>query len=326
MHRNRPVPAMLPAGCLARMRGLYAGLRPSERRIADYILAHPGRAVHMSITALAAEARTSESTIVKFAQRLGYDGYQQLRIALAAEAGASGEPARLPVYGEIESGDSLDTIRKKLLDHDVRALVETMDLLDERTWEKAAEAIAGAPRLHFYGVGASGFVALDAQHKFARLGLNAWAYIDPHLQSAFAALLGPKDVAVGISHSGGTLDTLHALQAAAQAGATTIAITHAMDSPMAAMADMVFFTGGHECPFRSGAIVSRMAQLAIIDALFIAVTIRLGPKAADMLLRSREAVADKHLPSGRERRSGSAAEGSGRAGQAEQELRAQKQT
>ncbi|WP_324668594.1 MurR/RpiR family transcriptional regulator [Geochorda subterranea] len=313
MRRQPTAPAdQLPEACLARMRGLYARLRPSERRVADYILSRPAEAVHLSITALAEQTRTSESTVVKFAQRLGYEGYQQMRIALAVESGAREPATSLPVYGEIEAGDDLPTIRQKLLAHYQQALQETLALFDERVWARAVDVIVQARRLHFYGVGASGFVALDAQHKFARIGLDAWAYLDPHLQSTFAALLGPRDVAVAISHSGGTIDTLHAMQTAARAGATTIAVTHQMESPIAQRADIVFFTGGQEGLFRSGAIVSRMAQLAVVDALFIAVTIRMGAGAMERLMRSRQAVADKHLRPGA--RGGGGARGSPRRG------------
>ncbi|MBE3598435.1 MAG: MurR/RpiR family transcriptional regulator [Limnochordaceae bacterium] len=174
-----------------------------------------------------------------------------------------------------------------------------MELLDPPLWERAADALARARRIHFYGVGASGFVALDAQHKFARIGMDAWAYTDPHLASAFAALLEQGDVAVGISHSGGTLDTLHALRAAREAGATTMCITHRMDAPIVELASIALFTSGHEAPFRSGAIVSRMAQLAVVDALFIAVAIRRGADAMRRLLASREAVEEKHVGPGK---------------------------
>lgn len=284
----------LPVGCLVRIRSLYDGMRPSERRVADFILANPEQAVLLSTAALAAQARTSESTVVKFAQRLGYRGYRELKIALAVDSGAA-DPHAAPIYGDIEFGDSLDEVRRKLLAAHQRALQETMEMLDTDTWRRAAEAIAQARRLHFYGVGASGFVALDAQHKFARIGIEAWAYTDPHLQSAFAALLGPGDVAVGISHSGGTLDTIHALRTASRGGATTICITRRMDSPLARVADIRIFSGGSENALRIGAIGSRVAQMAVIDALFIAVAMRRGKAVLEYLRRSREAVADKHV-------------------------------
>ncbi len=296
-----PLPASARApSCLARVQGMYPDLRPAERRVADFVLQSPMEATRLNITALAARCATSESTVVKLAQRLGYGGYGDFRIALAMEASHRQQPAA-PVYGPIEFGDSLDAVREKLLGSYSRALERTFQLLDNATWEMAADALSRAGRLHFYGVGASGIVALDAQQKFARIGLNAWAYVDPHLQSAFAALLSAGDVAVGISHSGGTLDTVHALSTAASSGATTICITHHMDSPLARVAHIRLFTGAEEAPFRSGAIVSRLAQLAVVDALFIAVVMRQGEQAVQRVIRSRQAVQDKHAPPPSER-------------------------
>ncbi|MFO7255840.1 MurR/RpiR family transcriptional regulator [Limnochorda sp.] len=286
MERRAPA----PPGCLARIRASYASLRPSERRVADIILKHPEEVTGLSVTAMAARAQTSESTVVKLAQRLGYRGYQELKMVLAGEVGSAKAAAERRIYGEIRVDDDLATIKEKLIQLEIRGLQETVPLLDEERLRQAVEAILGARQIHFYGVGASGMVALDAQHKFARIGLPAWAYVDPHQATAFASLLQEGDVAIGISHSGNTLDVLEAIETAGRAGATTVAITSQMGSPLARRAHITLVTGAVESPFRSGAIVSRICQLAVIDILFIGVAVRRPEESFANLNRSREAV------------------------------------
>ncbi|BAS28273.1 MurR/RpiR family transcriptional regulator [Limnochorda pilosa] len=288
-----PTTNQAPPGCLARIRASYSSLRPSERRVADFVLKQPERVTALSVTEMAARAQTSESTVVKLAQRLGYKGYQQLKMVLAGEVG-SARTAEGRIYGEIRVGDSLADIKEKLIRSEMQGLQETLPLLDEESLARSQEAILGARRIHFYGVGASGMVALDAQHKFARIGLPAWAYVDPHQATAFASLLREGDVAIGISYSGNTLDVLEAIQTAGRAGATTVAITAQMGSPLARAAAITLVTGAVESPFRSGAMVSRICQLAVVDILFIAVAVRRPDESFASLERSHRAVEPRH--------------------------------
>lgn len=283
-----------PPGCLARVRASYSSLRPSERRVADFVLKHPEQVPGLSVTEMASRAQTSESTVVKLAQRLGYKGYQQLKMVLAGEVGSARAATEGRIYGEIRVGDSLREIKEKLIRSEIQGLQETLPLLDEESLVRAQEAILGARRIHFYGVGASGMVALDAQHKFARIGLPAWAYVDPHQATAFASLLQEGDVAFGISYSGNTLDVLEAIETAGAAGATTVAITAQMGSPLARAAHITLVTGAVESPFRSGAMVSRICQLAVIDILFIAVAVRRPDESFANLERSHRAVEPRH--------------------------------
>lgn len=283
-----------PPGCLARIRASYGSLRPSERRVADFVLKHPEEVTALSVTEMAARAQTSESTVVKLAQRLGYRGYQQLKMVLAGEVGSAKATSEGRIYGEIRVGDSLAVIKEKLIRSEIQGLQETLPLLDVERLDQVREAILGARQIHFYGVGASGMVALDAQHKFARIGLPAWAYVDPHQATAFASLLQEGDVAFGISYSGNTLDVLEAIETANRAGATTVAITSQMGSPLARKAKITLVTGAVESPFRSGAIVSRICQLAVIDILFIGVAVKRPDESFANLNRSREAVQARH--------------------------------
>lgn len=285
----------LPAGqgCLARLKGLSGSLQPSQRRVAEYILAHPEHATLLTVTELASRSSTSESTVVKLAQRLGFRGFGYLKIALAGEIAQVPGPVGRQVYGDVSAADPLPVAKEKIFHSNLEAVRQTLSILQDAELERAVAAVSRARQLHLYGVGASGFVALDAEHKFTRIGLCARSYVDPHLQAAFAALLGAGDVAVGISHSGRTRDVIDAVRIARDAGATTVAITNGIDSPLDRLVDVRLHTASQEGPLRSGAVASRIAQLCVIDALFVGVAIRNFEQAQDFLARTRKAVQPK---------------------------------
>ncbi len=277
---------------ILKIRGLYPSLRPAERRVADYVLANPAAVVRTSSTELGERTGTSDATVVKFSQRLGFRGYQDFKIALAGEAAAAGEAE---VFGEVERDDPPAVVRDKVFAADINALTDTRKVLDPGELARAVEAMLGAAQICFYGVGASGLVALDAQQKFMRIGLVCHAYADTHLQATQAALLGPGDVAVGISHSGQTKDTLEVMQLAKENGAMTIALTNFPRSALARTAEVKLLTSVRETTFRSGALASRLAQLTVIDTLFMAVAVRKHDQALERLDRTRRAVAGRRI-------------------------------
>ena len=135
----------------------------------------------------------------------------------------------------------------------------------------AVAALSSATRIDIFGVGASAWVGQDLQQKFHRIGLTAHSWSDAHSAWTSAALLNARSVSVALSHSGSTLDTVEALRIATEAGARTVAITNHADSPLARIADVVLTTAARESPFRSGALGSRMAQMMVIDCLFVGV-------------------------------------------------------
>lgn len=173
-----------------------------------------------------------------------------------------------------------------------QALQDTRKLLDDNALEEAVNALAGAAKVNIYGVGASGFVAMDAQLKLLRIGIQATAFSDAHVQTYLAALLAPGDVALAISDSGNTKDVVRALLVAKEQGAKTICITSVPDSPVSKVADIKLYTAATESIFRGGAIASRIAQLSVVDVLFIGVALQRYDEAVENLARTREAVAD----------------------------------
>ena len=282
-----------PAGLLVRLRGLRPSLSPAEDRVADRVLADPRAAAALTISELADEAHTSETTVLRFCKRLGMPGYPQLRLALAAE---SAQPRlRTVAESDINEHDSIDDIISKVAYADANAVEETAQQLDRAALDAAADAIARASRVDLYGSGASGVVGIDAQQKLHRIGVLAFAWNDPHIALTSATLLRPGDVAVGISHSGTTKETIEALAAARNRGATTVAVTNFPLSRLAATADLLLTTAARETSLRSGATASRIAALTVIDCLYIAVAHRDLDRATQAVADTRAAVVGHHV-------------------------------
>jgi len=279
------------ANALLHIRGTYPALRPSEKRVAQVILSDPREAVHYSITQLAEKAEVSDATVVKFCKRLGYKGYQEFKIMLAQDVAAKPQL----IHGEVEPGNDVQTIKEKIFQANISALQETAQVLETEALERAVQALANAGEIHFYGVGASGIVALDAEQKFSRIGLRTSAFLDTHLQIARAVHLREGDVAVCLSFSGETVEIVEALRAAKQAGALTIAITSFSGSTLAREADVLLLTSTQQNLFRSGAIASRLTQLSTIDVLFIAVALVDHERAQEAVEKTRAILSQRRL-------------------------------
>jgi DNA-binding MurR/RpiR family transcriptional regulator len=291
-----------PAGgheVLARLRGLKPTLVPSKRRVAAHILRDPARVATQTITELAEAAQTSETTVLRLCQELGVRGYRELRVALAAESGREQErAANRQVGGDIGRDDDLDAIIDTITYTDQQAIADTARNLDRSALAEAVSLTAAARRVDIVGFGASAVVALDLQQKLHRIGLIAYAWHDIHEALTAAALLGPADVAVGVSHTGATLDTIDAIREAAAHGARTVVLTGVPNSPLAAEADVLLVTSDRETTFRSGATASRIAALSVVDVLFAAVAQRRYDQAIAALDATRRAVANRRVGPG----------------------------
>jgi DNA-binding MurR/RpiR family transcriptional regulator len=279
------------SGLIVHISGLLPSLSPAEQRVARLVVADPADAARRTITDLATAAETSEATVIRFCRSVGMEGYPQLRIRLAAEAARRVEPpdARV-VGGDIPPGADLAQIIATIAFNDARAVEETAEQLDPAVCEQVVDAINGAGRVDIYGAAASGFVASDFQQKLHRIGRTAFAWPDVHLALTSAALLGKGDVAIGISHSGTTSDVVEVLQQARARGATTVALTNFPRSPITEVADFVLTTAARETTYRSGAMASRLAQLTVVDCLFVGVAARNRTKARRALEVTAEAV------------------------------------
>ncbi|MGM7670920.1 MurR/RpiR family transcriptional regulator [Microbacterium sp. A93] len=267
-------------------------LPPSLARIAAVLRESPSVVIHMTINELALECSTSVASVVRFCRAIGFSGYAPLRMALATELGK--EAAQFPTRGasgsEISDGDSLREAVSKLAALELLAIEETIGQLDFEVLEAAIDDIDRAERILLYGIGASQFVAEDLAHKLLRVGRNAHVLTDPHEAIAATVLNAGPTVAIGFSHSGATNETVRFLHTAGVNGASTIAVTSAKGSRLALGADHALFTEVRESSFRAGAMVSRIAQLALIDCLFVGVAKRRFAETVDALQRTREAT------------------------------------
>jgi DNA-binding MurR/RpiR family transcriptional regulator len=278
------------------VRALMPTLAPAEQRVARRVLDDPAAVAASTISALAADCDTSETTVVRFCRALGMSGYPALRMALATELGRAERAGRVQsVSGDIDRGDDLDEVVHKIAFADARAVEDTAQQLDVEALHRVIESLVSARRVDIYGVGASAFVGLDLQMKLHRIGHVAFSWGDPHVALTSAALLGPEDVAIGISHTGATQDTVDALVQARANGATTVAVTNFPRSPLASIADEVLTTAARETTFRSGATASRLAQLTVIDCVFVGVAQRTFDSTQRALALTHEAVQGRRV-------------------------------
>ena len=279
---------------LVRVRAALPDLAPSERRVAQVTLADPTHSAAQTVTELARSSGTSQATVVRFAQRLQYSGYPELRLALAAAAGAerANRPETVPGT-DISAKDDIATVIAKVGHLEATAVRETVAQLDPVALSAAVDAVVAAPRVEVYGVGASAVVAQDLQMKLHRIGRFTQVWSDYHLALVSAALLRRRDVAIAISHSGRTHESVGALLEAGARKATTIAITNFPDSPLAEAADIVLTTAARETALRSGAVASRIAALTVVDCLFEAVAQRNLPATRRALQRTLDAVSER---------------------------------
>lgn len=248
-----------------------ANFTPSMRRIAAVIREDPAIVLDRTISEFAVLCRTSVATVVRFCRAVGLSGYAQLRMALATELGreAAEYGQALTLGAEIARSDSLQDMVAKTAHLERLAIEETAADLDFAALERIVTALETAERILLFGIGASQFVAQDLQHKLVRIGRSAFLLSDSH-EAWSAALLSPaKTVAIGFSHSGMTADTVRYLDLARKNGALTVAVTGAPDSPLVRAADEHLLAHARESRLRAGAMVSRIAQLALVDFLFL---------------------------------------------------------
>ena len=276
-------------------------LRPAEQRIARAVLDAPSALSGATITQLAKSCGTSPTTVARFVAALGFSGYPEFRMAVSAAVGREqAQRARFSVQeSDIDPNDSAEQVVSKIAYQEATAIEQTAKSLELPALDAVVDAIDSAERIDLFGIASSGLAAQDLQQKLHRIGLVSHCWLDPHLALTSAALLTAKSVAIAFSHSGLTLETNHVLETANAAGATTVAITNFPDSPLAELADLTLTTAARETRFRSGAMSSRIAQLALVDFLFVRIAQRRFDRLGTNLELTYEAVQSHRLQPGR---------------------------
>ncbi|HET7656906.1 MAG TPA: MurR/RpiR family transcriptional regulator [Bacillales bacterium] len=274
-----------------KIRFQYMKLSEKEKRIADYIFEHPEDMIHSTINEVAEILNIAEATVFRFCKRIGFKGFQEMKIALASEIIS---PIK-QIHGEVNEGDDTKTINEKIFHSNVTTLQDTIHVLDSKKVDKVLDFIMKARRVEFYGIGGSAIVAMDAFHKFVRTGIEVFFSLDYHFQLASASRLTKEDVAIFISHSGTNKDTIKMMDAAKKNGAKTVGITGYPKSPIGQQTDVSLFTSSEETEYRSEALSSRIGQLSLIDALYVNIMMLNKNKAKEALAKVREAIATTRL-------------------------------
>jgi DNA-binding MurR/RpiR family transcriptional regulator len=278
-------------GVLARLQAVLPNLAPKARRIADYIVGNPSEVVHMSITEVAEATHASEGSIIGLCQQLGARGFQQLKIALARDLV---QPVQF-IHEDLFPEDDTAIVIEKIFHSNMQALRDTQRVLDAAALDRAAEAVIAARRVELYGVGSAAPIAEDANYRLLRIGIESKVVTDSHVQAISAALVTPDITVITISHSGSTHETLGTIRLAKEAGATTVCITNFGKSPILKYSDIVLHTMARETDFRTEAMTSRIAHLAIVDALIAAIALKTYDRAIATIARTFDVISTKRI-------------------------------
>ena len=277
---------------LDRIKASLPSLAPAEQRVGKLVLADPRAFANLPVTELADRAHVSKPTVVRFCRSMGYDGLSDFKLKLAGSV-SEGVPF---IHRSVDADDKTSDVAVKVIDNTVAAFLKYRNDASSFALEHAAQALADTHktgrRIEFYGVGNSGIVAQDAQHKFFRLGLNTIAYSDGHMQVMSASMLQPGDCAVIISNSGRTRDLMDSCDIARKRGATTIVIT-ASGSPLAGIGHIHLTADHPEGYDKYSPMVSRLLHLLIIDILATTVALRIGEELQPVLREMKNNLRNK---------------------------------
>ena len=274
---------------LARIETLWPSLGPAGQRIAEFIAKHPQDVVHMSVSEVAERTKSSEGSVVGLCKNLGATGFQQVKIALAQELV---QPVQF-IHEDLVKKDTVEATVRKIFQSNVQTLRDTQAALDVTAMAKAVQLIKKARRIEIYGIGSAATIAEDAHYRMLRIGIDAKVVVDSHIQAISASLTGPDVATLTISHSGSSHETVLATRLAKEAGAATICITNFGKSPIQAFADVLLFTMARETSFRTEAMTSRLAQLAIIDALIACLALADYEKSVRTLRKTFDVLSAK---------------------------------
>ncbi|MFD3497315.1 MurR/RpiR family transcriptional regulator [Streptomyces sp. NPDC058676] len=280
-------------------------LAGSLRKVGELILEDPAAVTHCSAAELGRRTGTSQATVTRFCRAIGLDSYQHLLIELAQERGRGevSDWGSAEIGPEISPEDDLERVVQVVGTADLRAIQQTIDRIDLDAIERAAQALARARRIDVYGVGGSGAVAQETETRLFRIGCSVRGWTEVHGAATSAALLTPADVAIGISYSGATRETLEPLEMAKERGATTVALTTDPRSALAKVADIRLISSSSETifPGRTGSIGGRHSVLVLIDCLYVRVA-QLSYQRASASLALTDHITPQHAVKSRRAR------------------------
>ena len=271
MPETKSIPALI-----LKMQVFRKTLSKAEQKVVDYIIEQPEEVIRLSVAGLAANCSSSEATVVRTCRRLGLDGYQDLKVTLAQDIVTPLQS----IHEEITDAESTKSIIDKIFQSTLHTINFTHSILNVESIEKAVDAIMNAKRIIIIGLGNSHAIALDLYHKLLRLGMDAQAICDSHIQAIATTFLGPDDCLFAISLSGSSRDIIESVKIAKEKKAITISLTDIEPSPLSKVADIKLYTASRETAYRIVGISSRIGQMTIIDTLYTIMATR-NPTAVE---------------------------------------------
>lgn len=276
--------------CLIRIRQRYAGFAQSDKKLADFLLAQPDRARHLSSQQLASEAGVSQSSVVKFAQKIGFKGFPALKLALSEALVNNPNPQSMPLHNQIRGDDPMRLVGEKLIKENVTAMHATLDVNSEEKLLESVAMLRAARRIILTGIGASGLVARNFGWKLTKIGYNAVVEQDMHALLSTVQAMDPNDLLLAISYSGERREINMASDEALRVGGKILAITGFTPNALQQRATRCLYTIAEEQATRSAAISSTSAQMMLTDLLFVALVQQDLEHAPERIRHSEELV------------------------------------
>ena len=274
---------------LAQIRSRLSTFAAAERQVADWVLQFSGEVIHSSMAQVAQQCGVSDTTVLRFCRAAGFKGYMDLKLSVARDLAS---PTQI-VHDDIAEGDAPATIARKVFMSHIQALYDTLEVLDTDALSQAVDLLIEADRIFIIGVGTSSTIANEAYNKLFRLGLNCHVQTDSYLQLMEASLIEEGTLVIAISQSGSSSDPVLSLEEAKRNGAKAIVITGHAGSPLTNLADVVFLAVSQET--RAEAIASRIAQMTIVDALYVIASFRMLDRATKNEDKIWKAIIQKTL-------------------------------
>lgn len=267
----------------------YPSLTKAEQKVADYVLNNMEKVIYVSVTDLAEEAEVGETTVLRFCRKIGLKGYQEFKLTIAQGLSNSSDQS---VTEEVDEASS-SWLSMSISDNMIQTIQSTATFIDDEELSKVVDLIDQARSVHFFGVGTSGLTCLDAKNRFIRIGKHVDASVDSHVQAMTASTLSEGDLVIGFSVSGSTVDTINSMQIARDNGATVVAITYYLRSPITKVADIVLRGGGKESPLEGGSLAAKISQLYILDLLCTGLTLKNKEFSLKMKEKTARSVVNK---------------------------------
>lgn len=282
------------ANVLTCLKGMNNNLTSMDRKIKDYILKNIQESSRITIGELAERANTSQASISRFCRKLGFKNFADFRLSLAQEATSEVHH----IHGAIDVEDSVADIISKICTVNVKAITDTLKILDPNAMENAAKNIVSAERVKIFAVGGSESIATDIYHKFLRIGLECFFQVGIRFQQMQAALAKPGDVILVLSISGAEDIMVDLVKTAHENGATIICVTNGLDSPITEYADVALYGAFRENFHYTGTVETRIAQMYILDCLFVIVSMMTMPNSLDCLEKTTQVLETARIKKG----------------------------